>query len=108
MLFRSSIARPTNALAYASTETSRLNRKTQGQDGVACSFLVRLFHPLQHAGLSRRTPREHSNRCTTGSIKEDVKRKSFSASWKPRKVSASSPLPLCGCLEAYRAYVGEM
>jgi hypothetical protein len=34
MLFRSSIARPTNALAYASTETSRLNRKTQGQDGV--------------------------------------------------------------------------
>jgi hypothetical protein len=74
----------------------------------AFSFLVRLFHPLQHAGLSRRTPRRDSNGRTNGSIKEDVKRKSFSASWKPRKVSASSPLPLCGCLEAYRAYVGEM
>ena len=43
-----------------------------------------------------------------GSIKEDVKRKSSCASWKPQKVSASSPVPLCRCLEAYRAYVGEM
>src|ERR1700683_784981 len=33
-----------------------VNRKTQGQDGVAFSFLVGLFHPLQHAGLPRRTP----------------------------------------------------
>ena len=32
-------------------------RKTQGQDGVAVSFPVGLFHPLQHAGLARRTPR---------------------------------------------------
>jgi hypothetical protein len=30
-------------------------RKTEGQDGVAISFLVGLFHSLQHAGLSRRT-----------------------------------------------------
>src|SRR5712664_3640399 len=30
--------------------------KTQGQDGFAASFPVGLFHPLQHAGLSRRTP----------------------------------------------------
>ena len=30
-------------------------RKTEGQDGVADSFLVGLFHSLQHAGLSRRT-----------------------------------------------------
>jgi hypothetical protein len=29
--------------------------KTEGQDGVAVSFLVGLFHSLQHAGLSRRT-----------------------------------------------------
>jgi len=29
--------------------------KTRGQDGVAFSFPVGLFHPLQHAGLSRRT-----------------------------------------------------
>ena len=31
-------------------------RKTRGQDGFAFSFLVGLFHSLQHAGLSRRTP----------------------------------------------------
>src|SRR5450631_2544518 len=30
-------------------------RKTRGQDGVAVSFPVGLFHPLQHAGLPRRT-----------------------------------------------------
>src|ERR1700741_2902231 len=29
--------------------------KTEGQDGVAVSFLVRLFHSLQHAGLARRS-----------------------------------------------------
>jgi len=32
------------------------NRKTQGQDGVAFSFPVGILPPLQHAGLSRRTP----------------------------------------------------
>jgi hypothetical protein len=32
-----------------------VTRKTEGQDGVAVSFLVGLFHSLQHAGLSRRT-----------------------------------------------------
>jgi hypothetical protein len=30
-------------------------RKTRGQDGVACSFPAGDLHPLQHAGLSRRT-----------------------------------------------------
>src|SRR5271154_5701284 len=30
--------------------------KTRGQDGFASSFPVGLLHPLQHAGLSRRTP----------------------------------------------------
>src|SRR5271157_724522 len=30
-------------------------RKTRGQDGVAFSFPVGLLHPLQHAGLTRRT-----------------------------------------------------
>ena len=29
--------------------------KTEGQDGVAVSLLVGLFHSLQHAGLARRT-----------------------------------------------------
>jgi hypothetical protein len=38
-------------------ETPRdVPRKTQGQDGFATSFPVGLLHPLQHAGLSRRTP----------------------------------------------------
>jgi hypothetical protein len=30
-------------------------RKTRGQDGIAISFPVRLFHSRLHAGLSRRT-----------------------------------------------------
>src|ERR1700741_4073550 len=30
--------------------------KTRGQDGFATSFPVGLLHPLQHAGLTRRTP----------------------------------------------------
>src|ERR1019366_808254 len=29
--------------------------KTRGQDGIATPFPVGLFHPLQHAGLSRRS-----------------------------------------------------
>ena len=37
-------------------ETPRdVPRKTQGQDGFATSFPVGLLHPLQHAGLSRRS-----------------------------------------------------
>jgi hypothetical protein len=51
-VFRSSIARPTDTSVYASSATC----KTRGQDGVAASFPVGLFHPLQHAGLPRRTP----------------------------------------------------
>ena len=36
--------------------TSRdVSCKTEGQDGVAVSFLVGLFHSLQHAGLTRRS-----------------------------------------------------
>src|ERR1035441_10845514 len=30
--------------------------KTRGQDGFATSFPVGLLHPLQHAGLARRSP----------------------------------------------------
>src|SRR6266403_720932 len=38
-------------------ETPRdVPRKTRGQDGFATSFPVGLLHPLQHAGLARRTP----------------------------------------------------
>ena len=38
-------------------ETSRdVPSKTRGQDGFATSFPVGLLHPLQHAGLARRSP----------------------------------------------------
>jgi hypothetical protein len=36
-------------------------RKTQGQDGVALSFPAGILPPLQHAGLTRRTPGGDSN-----------------------------------------------
>ncbi len=43
-------------------ETPRdVPRKTRGQDGFATSFPVGLLHPLQHAGLARRTPGGPSN-----------------------------------------------
>jgi hypothetical protein len=54
--FRSSIAPPTDASAYASKDTSRCSDvpcKTRGQVGFATSFPVGLLHPLQRAGLSR-------------------------------------------------------
>jgi hypothetical protein len=38
-----------------------VTRKTQGQDGVAFSFPVGILPPLQHAGLTRRTPKGFSN-----------------------------------------------
>src|ERR1700674_2013025 len=45
-------------------ETPRdVPRKTRGQDGFATSFPVGLLHPLQHAGLARRTPVGPSSRC---------------------------------------------
>src|ERR1700686_2308705 len=38
-----------------------ITRKTQGQDGVAFSLPVGILPPLQHAGLTRRTPSVCSN-----------------------------------------------
>src|SRR5271157_5893928 len=43
-------------LSTLQTTPHGVARKTRGQDGFATSFPVGLFHPLQHAGLSRRTP----------------------------------------------------
>src|ERR1700730_12254518 len=54
--FRSSIARPTDAPVYASTATSRRQPQDSGSGWSRFSFPVGLFHPLQHAGLTRRTP----------------------------------------------------
>jgi hypothetical protein len=45
--------------------------KTEGQDGVAVSFLVGLFHSLQHAGLSRRTLSNAAS--STGQMKQHLK-----------------------------------
>src|SRR6266851_2853332 len=43
-------------LSTLQTTPRGVARKTRGQDGFATSFPVGLFHPLQHAGLSRRSP----------------------------------------------------
>src|SRR5438034_10712680 len=61
LTFRSSITRPTDALVYASTATSRSQPQVSGSGWIRYSFPVGLFHPLQHAGLTRRTPTLDSN-----------------------------------------------
>jgi hypothetical protein len=56
-LFAAQLPRPPVPLSTLQ-ETPRgvPSSKTRGQDGFATSFPVGLLHPLQHAGLSRRTP----------------------------------------------------
>src|SRR5215472_4916711 len=54
--FRSSIARPTDTSVYASRGASRRRLQDSRPGWIRCSFPVGLFHPLQHAGLSRRSP----------------------------------------------------
>src|SRR5215471_7951750 len=54
--FRSSIARPTDTSVYASSGSSRRRLQDSRPGWIRCSFPVGLFHPLQHAGLSRRSP----------------------------------------------------
>src|ERR1039458_5702278 len=54
--FRSSIAQPTDASVYASPAASRRPAQDSRSGWSRFSFPVGLFHPLQHAGLSRRTP----------------------------------------------------
>src|ERR1039457_5546563 len=53
--FRSSIAQPTDASVYASPAASRRPVQDSRSGWSRFSFPVGLFHPLQHAGLSRRT-----------------------------------------------------
>src|ERR1035437_7682450 len=54
--FRSSIAQPTDASVYASPAASRRPVQDSRSGWSRFSFPVGLFHPLQHAGLPRRTP----------------------------------------------------
>src|SRR5208283_3435448 len=57
--FRSSIPRPPIPLFTLHCAPHGAQRKTRGRV-VRYSFLVRLFHPLLQAGLSRRYPEFHS------------------------------------------------
>ena len=60
-LFEAQSPGPLMPLSTLRLKPRGVNRKPQGQDGVAFSFPVGLFHPLQHAGLARRTPGRYSN-----------------------------------------------
>ena len=55
-LFAAQLPRPPMPLSTLQDTPHDVPCKTRGQDGFATSFPVGLLHPLQHAGLSRRTP----------------------------------------------------
>src|ERR1700704_4367790 len=62
-LFAAQSPRPPMPLSTLQETPRDVSSKTRGQDGFATSFPVGLLHPLQHAGLSRRSPsRPSSNR----------------------------------------------
>ena len=54
-LFAAQWPRPPMPLSTLQETPRGVPSKTRGQDGFATSFPVGLLHPLQHAGLSRRT-----------------------------------------------------
>src|SRR5271168_1280582 len=55
-LFAAQSPRPPMPLSTLQETPRDVPCKTRGQDGFATSFPVGLLHPLQHAGLSRRSP----------------------------------------------------
>src|SRR6266849_1478305 len=55
-LFAAQWPRPPMPLSTLQAAPRGVACKTRGQDGFATSFPVGLLHPLQHAGLSRRSP----------------------------------------------------
>ena len=55
-LFAAQWPRPPMPLSTLQETSHDAPCKTRGQDGFATSFPVGLLHPLQHAGLSRRSP----------------------------------------------------
>src|SRR5579862_3210873 len=55
-LFAAQLPRPPMPLSTLQETPRGVPSKTRGQDGFATSFPVGLLHPLQHAGLSRRSP----------------------------------------------------
>src|SRR5437667_7134146 len=65
-LFAAQSPRPPMPLSTLQETPRDVPSKTRGQDGFATSFPVGLLHPLQHAGLSRRSPdcpSSAQNRC---------------------------------------------
>src|SRR5438309_1269345 len=60
-LFAAQSPRPPMPLSTLQETPHDVPCKTRGQDGFATSFPVGLLHPLQHAGLSRRTPHRPSS-----------------------------------------------
>src|SRR6516165_4780629 len=75
-LFAAQSPRPPMPLSTLQETPRDVSSKTRGQDGFATSFPVGLLHPLQHAGLSRRSPVCRSSA------------RNF--------VSVNAPRPLCG------------
>src|SRR6266702_6491916 len=55
-LFAAQSPRPPMPLSTLQETPRDVPCKTRGQDGFATSFPVGLLHPLQHAGLARRSP----------------------------------------------------
>ena len=55
-LFAAQLPRPPMPLSPLQETPRDVPCKTRGQDGFATSLPVGLLHPLQHAGLARRTP----------------------------------------------------
>src|SRR6266404_5412384 len=55
-LFAAQSPRPPMPLSTLQETSHDVPCKTRGQDGFATSFPAGLLHPLQHAGLSRRSP----------------------------------------------------
>src|SRR5450755_4389815 len=55
-LFAAQLPRPPMPLSTLQETSHDVSCKTRGQDGFATSLPVGLLHPLQHAGLSRRSP----------------------------------------------------
>src|SRR6266850_3396369 len=71
-LFAAQSPRPPMPLSTLQATPRDVPSKTRGQDGFATSFPVGLLHPLQHAGLSRRSPVSPSSANNRGPESTDI------------------------------------
>jgi len=110
--FRSSIAPPTDASGLRFKKHLAMSpRKTRGQDGFATSFPVGLLHPLQHAGLARRTPACPSSARNGGQIPTELPSStrgplaaSVRSSVKPKPSLLMTLRPLSTVLPLHRSW----